>query len=131
MKIRFFSHLFFLILFTKSFPAMAMFPTQKDIEKTKNISQKKKVPDSYSRKPINVLRQEAEAGNAGAQYYLAQRYEYGDGVSQNIEEANKWYRLYEERCNDSDKEDGFFEHVKYWLTEGDQGSKGTHPPTNF
>ena len=34
----------------------------------------------------------ATLGGAEAKYKLAKRYEYGDGVEQNIEKAMKWYR---------------------------------------
>ena len=35
----------------------------------------------------------AEQGNAAAQYYLGNMYEYGDGVPQDYKTAVKWYRL--------------------------------------
>jgi len=38
------------------------------------------------------LRQRAESGNAGAQFYLGVRYGFGQGVAQDDREAMKWYR---------------------------------------
>ena len=35
----------------------------------------------------------AEAGDAVAQYYLGNMYDYGQGVRQDYAEAVKWYRL--------------------------------------
>ena len=38
------------------------------------------------------FRKAAEGGVEEAQYALAQMYEHGDGVRQNVDEAVRWYR---------------------------------------
>lgn len=79
------------------------------------------VPETYQMKSISIFRQETEQGSAGAQYYLAQRYENGYGVPKDFKEAVKWYELANEHeCSELEK-------IKYWLISGDQGSGKNHP----
>lgn len=45
-----------------------------------------------SRYDLGALRTDAARGNAGAQYLLAMKYKFGDGVAQNSRQAIKWLR---------------------------------------
>ena len=68
----------------------------KDAEHTQNplrksyprgIGVKKELIDAVRRS-----RNEAEQGDAEAQYFIGRCYEYGDGVAKDKAEAVKWYR---------------------------------------
>jgi TPR repeat protein len=49
--------------------------------------------ENYADLDIDQLRTKAEQGNARAQLVLGVRYEQGQGVFQNHEEAARWYRF--------------------------------------
>ena len=49
------------------------------------------------------FRESAEQGNAGAQFSLGVCYEYGAGVSKDLEEAVKWYRKSAEQGDEDAK----------------------------
>lgn len=44
-------------------------------------------------KAVELFKSEAMAGNVEAQFYLGAMHEYGDGVTRNLEEAARWYRM--------------------------------------
>ena len=47
----------------------------------------------YSVMDIQSLSQAAKAGQAGAQFYLGTKYEYGKDVKQDVKQAFSWYKL--------------------------------------
>ncbi len=47
----------------------------------------------YSTMPIDDLMQAAKAGQAGAQFYLANRYQYGKDIQKDEKQAFAWYKL--------------------------------------
>ena len=47
----------------------------------------------FAEQALADLRARAEQGDADAQYTLALRYDYGEGVPQDYAEAARWYRL--------------------------------------
>ena len=57
--------------------------------------------ENYVDLDIDQLRTKAEQGNARAQLVLGVRYEQGQGVFQDHEEAARWYRLAAEQGNAS------------------------------
>ena len=57
--------------------------------------------ENYADLDIDQLRTKAEQGNARAQLVLGVRYEQGQGVFQDHEEAARWYRLAFEQGNAS------------------------------
>lgn len=69
------------------------------------IGVKKELIDAVRRS-----RNEAEQGNAEAQYFIGCCYEYGDGVVKDKAEAVKWYRMAAEQGNA--KAQGLLEVIK-------------------
>jgi len=53
----------------------------------------------YRNLPVSELTQKAEAGDAEAQVCLGFAYHYGGGVSQDFQQAVKWYRKAAEQGN--------------------------------
>jgi hypothetical protein len=63
------------------------------------LLQKTAKTDAERERAMVVLRSAAELGLAQAQYDLGRRYEKGDGVTANVEEALRWYEKSAARNN--------------------------------
>lgn len=50
------------------------------------------VTTSFANMPVSDLEAAAKSGNKAAQFFLATRYKLGQGVSQDMGEAFKWYK---------------------------------------